>query len=46
MEYVFSNSGDICAVCILYFEIPHLQSVFHHFAEFVATQDEVMIMAY
>jgi len=42
----FSNSGDIFAVHILYFEIPHLQSIFHDFAEFNAMQDEVMIVAY
>jgi hypothetical protein len=30
----------------LYFEIPHLQSVFCDFAEFSAMQDEVMIVAY
>jgi len=30
----------------LYFEIPHLQSLFCDFAEFNAMQDEVMIVAY
>jgi len=42
----FSNSGDICAVRSLYFEMPHLQSIFHDFAEFNAMQDEVMTVAY